>query len=202
MGLVVQQWATTAPGSRWWAWTSSRNLITRSSFTKRMRWNIAATHGREFDVIHASPPCQHYSWSAARWGRENYPDLVGPTRELLKATGKPYVIENVIGAPLIDPIILTGQMFGLKVIRRRQFESNLFMFHHSIVPANGNVKDGDYMTVAGHGGDGRAALHLWKDAMGIDWMTKDEITQAIPPAYTYFIGLQLQRFLQGIKNEK
>ena len=150
-----------------------------------------AAHGHEYDVIHASPPCQHYSWSAARWGKDNYPDLVDKTRKMLDATGKPYIIENVIGAPLRNRFILDGQMFGLGVIRKRQFESNLFIFGHPPVPVNGSVKDGDIMTVAGHGGDGRAALHLWKKAMGIDWMSKVELTQAIPPAYTEFIGKQL-----------
>jgi DNA (cytosine-5)-methyltransferase 1 len=83
-----------------------------------------AAHGHEFDLIHASPPCQAYSRARMLQGND-HPDLVGPTRELLIASGKPYIIENVVGAPLINPIRLTGTMFGLLTVRPRLFESNL-----------------------------------------------------------------------------
>lgn len=152
-------------------------------------------HGHKFDAIHASPPCQAYSWSARRWNVERA-DLVGPTRELLIAIGRPYVIENVVGAPLHNPVVLTGTMFGLGVVRRRLFETNWFLLAPSYVSPVGSVREGQYVTVAGHGGDGRAALHLWKAAMGIDWMTRKQLTQAIPPAYTHYIGTQLCRHLE------
>jgi DNA (cytosine-5)-methyltransferase 1 len=150
-----------------------------------------------YDVIHASPPCQKYSWSARRWNKE-WPDLVEPTRKRLQATGKMYVIENVVGAPLINPITLCGTMFGLKVIRHRLFESNAFLWMPGICQHDGNVKDGDYVTVAGHGGDGRSSLKLWKEAMGIDWMSKKELTQAIPPAYTEWIGKIILDYLEAM----
>lgn len=146
---------------------------------------------RQYAAIHASPPCQAYSWSAKRWNKA-WEDKVDETREILSWTGKPYVIENVLGAPLQYPVMLCGTMFELGVIRHRYFEIN--PRHAWLVPDcqhNGSVSDGDYVTVAGHGGDGKAALHLWKAAMGIDWMTKEELTQAIPPAYTEWIGRQL-----------
>jgi DNA (cytosine-5)-methyltransferase 1 len=149
----------------------------------------------DYDVIHASPPCQAYSWSAKRWKKE-WPDLVEPTRELLKRTGKPYIIENVVGAPLIDPLVLCGTMFGLKVIRHRLFESNIKLYAPCKCNHKGTVKNGDYVTVAGHGGDGCAKYSVWCKAMGIDWMTKEELTQAIPPCYTKFIGEQLIDYLK------
>lgn len=150
----------------------------------------------EYDVIHASPPCQAYSWSARRWHKE-WPDLIDPTRELLQNTGKPYIIENVVGAPLIDPLVLCGTMFGLKVIRHRLFESNIKLYAPCKCNHKGTVKNGDYVTVAGHGGDGCAKYSVWCKAMGIDWMTKEELTQAIPPCYTNFIGEQLIDYLKA-----
>jgi len=147
--------------------------------------------GHTFDCITASPPCQKYSWSAKQWNVERA-DLVAPTRELLDWLGKPYVIENVPGAPLRVDLVLTGPMFGLSVIRRRHFEMNWFCMAPPMVPPVGSVRGGQYVTVAGHGGDGRRALHLWKAAMQIDWMTGPEMAQSIPPAYTRFIGEQLK----------
>lgn len=144
----------------------------------------------EFDVIHASPPCQAYTWSAKRW-KKQYPDLVGVFRKKLNETGKPYIIENVPNAPLIDPIMLCGRMFGLGVIRHRLFESNIRIKAPRHHPHKWRIASGKYCTVAGHGGDGKASIKAWKEAMGIDWMTKQELTQAIPPAYTECIGRQI-----------
>ena len=78
-------------------------------------------HGSEYDIIHASPPCQAFSWAAARWDKE-YPDLISATRDLLLRTGKQYIIENVITAPIEKSLLLCGTMFGLGVIRHRHFE--------------------------------------------------------------------------------
>src|SRR3990167_5935443 len=84
-----------------------------------------AKHGREFDVIHASPPCQHYSaMQHIKKNKHKWPDLVGPVREGLLVAGKPYVIENVVGAPLRVDLMLCGTMFGLGIIRHRIFESS------------------------------------------------------------------------------
>lgn len=147
-----------------------------------------------FDAIHASPPCQKYSWSAKRWRDVQRVDLVGPTRELVTASGLPYVIENVVGAPLIRPVTLCGVMFGLGVIRHRLFESSAFLLAPEHQPHAGTVRDGTYVTVAGHGGDnikGRGGRAAKQRAMGIDWMNDQELNESIPPAYTEFIGRQL-----------
>jgi DNA (cytosine-5)-methyltransferase 1 len=82
----------------------------------------------DFAAIHASPPCQRYTIGRhIHQSGDRHPDLVGPCRELLERTGLPWVIENVMGAPLRDPAILCGTMFGLKVIRHRQFEASFLL---------------------------------------------------------------------------
>jgi DNA (cytosine-5)-methyltransferase 1 len=147
----------------------------------------------DFDAIHASPPCQAYSWAAKRWNRPRT-DLIPETRRLLATSGLPYVIENVVGAPLVEPIVLCGAMFDLEVIRHRLFESNVWLFSMPHPPHRGTVKDGTYITVAGHGGDnirGRGSRKVKRRAMGIDWMTDAELNEAIPPAYTEWIGRRI-----------
>lgn len=148
-------------------------------------------HG--FDYFWASPPCQRYSIANNAVKRE-YPDLIAPIRERLKATGKPYVIENVPRAPLLDPVMLCGTMFGLKMYRHRLFESSLnlvFPTHHrkhTAKAARGRTpKPGEFITVFGHFADQEMA----KREMGINWMTRDELAEAIPPVYAEFIGRQL-----------
>jgi DNA (cytosine-5)-methyltransferase 1 len=140
-----------------------------------------------FDVIVASPPCQEYSRGSivARKKGKKYPDLYLPVKRMLVASGKPYVIENVIGSPA-KGIRLCGDMFGLQVIRDRIFESNLSL--SCDLPRNrvGSVKTGEYVTVAG--------VHKrrrWAAAMGIHWANTKGIRQAIPPVYTAFIGKQI-----------
>ena len=153
-------------------------------------------HAQDFDVIHASPPCQAYTAGNRHLrakGLIHPPDLVAPTRRALQRTGKPYVIENVPGAPLHNPVMLCGTMFDLRVIRHRLFE-----IHPPLLiltpPCNhqGTVRGGDYAGVYGCGHNPKAQ---WPTAMGIDWMTTPELTQAIPPAYTEFIGRHLIRNL-------
>lgn len=159
---------------------------------------VMAAHGLEFefDAIHASPPCQrHSAMTSCRPGlAAEYPDLIGPIRNLLIASGLPWVIENVPGAPLIDPVWLCGQMFGLDLYRHRGFESsvNLATPAHPahVTPASkaGHWTPGTVMSVAGH------VAPMWKarEVMGgIDWMNRDELGESIPPAYTEFIGAQL-----------
>jgi len=144
-----------------------------------------------FDFIHASPPCQQYSKASAvaRKRGKVYPDLIEPTRLMLVASGKPYVMENVPGAPIRPDICLCGSMFGLGVLRHRLFETNIrSLVSHLTCQHSGRVLDGDYVTVAGNGGSGEKRLSRWREAMGIDWMTRDEIREAIPPAYTQHIG--------------
>jgi DNA (cytosine-5)-methyltransferase 1 len=153
----------------------------------------------DFDAIHASPPCQKYSESAKQWrsaGKE-YPDLIAPIRKLLQKIGKPYIIENVKGSPLIDPTILNGAMFGLLINRERWFECNpkLPFF---LIPPNGKpvkmgrpVKDGDIIQPVGHFSN----VPYARRQMGIDWMTQAELAQAIPPAYTEYIGKRILELL-------
>ena len=156
-----------------------------------------------FDLIHASPPCQAFSWSASRWKRE-HPELVASTRDRLLASSTPYIIENVIGAPLLGPTMLCGLMFNLNVLRHRLFESSEVLLppgHQSHAPPiwRDDLNDGShrvrrsaYVTVAGQGGQSASYKFAdWKEAMGIDWMTKKELTQAIPPAYTEYLGAQI-----------
>ena len=155
-----------------------------------------AEHGHEFDVIHASPPCQAYSITKSLHDNE-HPDLVEPTRKALQMTGKPYIIENVPGAPLVNYVMLCGTMFGLQVIRHRLFEclpailmSPRTCHHHS---KTGKSK-GEYhtleksglITCVGHNFQAASG----RIAMDIDWMTRDELAQAIPPAYTEWLGKQ------------
>lgn len=153
----------------------------------------------DFDVIHASPPCQAYSTMTKRWGRnQEHPDLVAATRERLIESGVPYVIENVVGAPLINPIRLCGSSFGLAVRRHRLFEMS---DPPLLVPPCQH--DGPALQVNGHpGGSSRrdpkarfGNLTEWKAGMGISWMDADELAEAIPPAYTEWIG----RHLMGVK---
>jgi DNA (cytosine-5)-methyltransferase 1 len=157
-----------------------------------------------FDVIAASPPCQAYS-DLQKQSKRGYTDLIGPIRERLIAAGVPYVIENVEGAPLRRPrVMLCGTMFpGLRVIRHRLFESNVLLaaprhprhplvFTHDKRKAHHSRLDQDRSYVQVTGG-GNATLANKRDAMGIDWMNAQEINEAIPPAYTEFIGRQLLR---------
>jgi DNA (cytosine-5)-methyltransferase 1 len=156
-----------------------------------------------FDVIHASPPCQRFSDLAKRNGNaEAWPDLIAPIRERLEAWGGGWVIENVEGAPLHNPVTLCGAMFpSLRVIRHRLFESNVPLIapahpKHPLVFTHDKRKkhygkldqDTSFVQVTG-GGNCRVANK--RDAMGIDWATGAEINEAIPPAYTAWIGAQL-----------
>lgn len=157
-----------------------------------------------FDAIHASPPCQAYSIClnfANSKRADEHPDLVAPTRELLKATGLPYVIENVMFAPLENPTMLCGEMFNLKIHRHRLFETSFFFLaprHSGHLGKSGKMgyrpAGDEFVVPTGHFG----GFDLAKEAMDIDWMDRQEITQAIPPAYTEFIGEQLLAHL-GVK---
>lgn len=151
-----------------------------------------AAHGAEYDAIHASPPCQHYSsMQHIKKNKNKWPDLVGPIRQLLIASGKPFVIENVVGAPLRIDLLCCGSMFGLGMIRHRIFESSVSMpllmptCHH------------DNMYDPWHWGNRQR--EEMAAGMGIDWeMTREEVREAIPPAYTQFVGEQLLAYLQRI----
>lgn len=167
---------------------------------------------RQFDVIHASPPCQTHSITKhlrnAQGNSTNKLDLIPQTREALIVSGKPYIIENVPGSPLIDPVQLCGSSFGLKVRRHRLFESNM--------PIKGSVCNhklqGRPIGVYGAMGDkpqgldkvtgkyvygGLVATNIdeARQAMGIDWAIWSELVEAIPPAYTEYLGVQLHEWL-------
>jgi DNA (cytosine-5)-methyltransferase 1 len=157
-------------------------------------------HGADFDLIHASWPCQHHTalTKGTNHGRE-YPDLLPAGRVAMLATGRPFVIENVPGAPIRRDLTLCGEMFGLSVIRHRYFELHgFFAMQSPHVPHRGRVAgyrhgtwyDGPYFAVYGEGG-GKGTVAQWQQAMGIDW-TEDrhEIAEAIPPAYTQHIAEQ------------
>lgn len=141
----------------------------------------------DFDLVHASPPCQLFTFGNV--GREtNHIDLITPTRAALEERGIDYVIENVIGAPLRNPVMLDGIMFGLKVIRKRLFETNWPLEQPEKRRTSARADKHELSTVAGKGGNGPYNLFTWSLAMQISWMTMAEITQAIPPAYTKYIG--------------
>lgn len=163
-----------------------------------------------FDAIHASPPCQAYSDLAKRNGNaDEWPDLVGTVREILTATGKPWVIENVEGSPLLDPVLLCGTMFdGLRVIRHRLFEANFEIVPPPHIPHKAHPlvhtldkrkahygKTDEWQDFVQVTGGGNCSIASARDAMGIDWMKKAEINEAIPPAYTQFIGLAFMEHL-------
>lgn len=152
------------------------------------------------DFYWASPPCQHHSDLAKRNGNAHeWPDHIPATRALLQSLGKPWVIENVEGAPLINPVTLCGTMFpGLRVLRHRLFETNFplaapdHLSHpicHTFDKRKGQFGKTDEMRdfVQVTGG-GNCTLRAASDAMGIDWMTKTELNEAIPPAYSEHIG--------------
>lgn len=155
-----------------------------------------------YDAIHASPPCQAYSALGAMHPNRDYPELIERTRTMLQTSGLPYVIENVEGAPLdrastlfgSHGVLLCGSMFelgarGRQLRRHRLFETT---FPINQPPCR---HQGEAIGVYGHGGHSGKHRMAYRaeasEALGIDWMNRDSMTQAIPPAYTQFIGKQL-----------
>ncbi len=163
----------------------------------------------QFDAIHASPPCQRYSSLGARHGREQYPDLIARVRDLLIASVKPYVIENVEGSPLLSPMLACGSEFDCFAVcrdgvrrqlrRHRLFESNI-----PLVRKRGCAHVGQPIGVYGHGGrpaNGRQRGYAGvaseaREAMGIDWMKHYDVVQSVPPAYTEHVGRQVLAHLE------
>ena len=176
---------------------------------------ITDTNGRkyylsDFDAIHASPPCQEYTTLSAvnriRGHHKPAPDLIDDTRWALIETRKTYVIENVQGAPLQTQFILCGHSLGLeRLARHRHFECSIFIprircTHRKVDGLVGVYGDlnGRRVSVKKYKWT-RAAKNLLdaSDAMKIDWMNEHEITQAIPPAYTEYIGKYLIDHIRG-----
>jgi DNA (cytosine-5)-methyltransferase 1 len=171
---------------------------------------LTAAVAMGFDAIHASFPCQRFT-AYRRRGEgvgDGYEDLIGEGRKLLKSTGLPYVIENVPGAPLENPIQLCGSSFGLDVRRHRLFETN---FPLLAPPCNHSAQAPGRFPGATNRPNGRATVEVgvWriplatqKKAMGIDWdVTLPELSNAVPPAYTRFIGEQLRNCLPDLEQE-
>jgi len=187
-----------------------------------------------FDAIHASPPCQKYTSLANMWPDRKRVDLVAQVREMLSLQHRPFVIENVPGAPLINPLLLCGTMFNLGYEDAELRRHRLFEVHpelaFGLMP---HCAHGHRRTIGVYGGGGadprpdhrgprprtvavyghtggyskRQAAKVAgspqqfpvaarRIAMGIDWMTNDELSQAIPPAYTFWIGQQLLHALE------
>lgn len=166
------------------------------------------TNRRPVAAIHASPPCQRYSDLAKRNGNgDDWPDMVADVRAALERTGLPYVIENVEGAPLVDPVRVCGTVFPkqLRVIRHRMFESNVglegtpcrphpLVFTHDKRKAHYGKLDQDTSYVQVTGG-GNCTVANKRDAMGMPWASGHGCNEAIPPAYTEFIGQQLLAYV-------
>lgn len=161
--------------------------------------------GQHYDAIHASCPCQQYSlMSHVTEQHGNYPDLIAETRAELRKAGRPWVIENVMRAPLIvkNSITLCGEYFGLDLYRHRRFESGIRLhaperphLHTRPISPAGRWTPGTIIEVVGNFSPVAEA----RRAMDIDWMRRSELAEAIPPAYTNFIGEQLldALFLEG-----
>lgn len=165
-----------------------------------MTWTLSG-----FDAIHASPPCQGYSrMRHLPWLKgKDYPLLIEPTRRALGDTGLPYIIENVEDSPLqraqglmgVHGILLCGVMFELPIYRHRPFESNVALVQPAHRPHRHVIKPGRMMGA-------RARVSSWEratrkqDVMECGWMTQLEVAQAIPPAYTEYIGVQLLAHLK------
>lgn len=152
-----------------------------------------------FDAIHASPPCQ---WGTAYARRPNHvkdsPNLIAATRERLAATGLPYVIEQPPhgGPEMRAPVCYCGSSFGLDVQRHRLFESNVMLLsppcdHSWQMPRFKQATNRQNLRRTVEVGVWRIPLNVQRRAMGIDWMTLEELSEAIPPAYTEHIGHQL-----------
>jgi DNA (cytosine-5)-methyltransferase 1 len=156
---------------------------------------------KDFDCIHASPPCQHYSNSAIQFRKMGkvYPNLIKKTREALISTKKPYIIENVPHSPLINPITLCGAMFGLRTYRHRLFESNINLVapDHPVhqnpnAPMGRKPKDWEYIQYVGH----FSGVPIVKEMTGLTWLNQNELAQSIPPQYTLYLGIQLKLFIE------
>jgi DNA (cytosine-5)-methyltransferase 1 len=174
----------------------------------------------DFTHLHASPPCQLYSKQSAneRYKGKQYSNFLDIIKPLMYGTALPGVIENVMDAPIRGDICLRGDMFGLKTLRKRKFELiNWFMMQPGLqyIKPGSVVHRGEYITCTGNGNNGsmnkqkkftpfihkkNTVAETWSFAMKIDWMTTDEMREAIPPSYTHLIGLEFFAKVALIKN--
>lgn len=168
-----------------------------------LQWNALNVNPQNFDVIHASPPCQLWSVTSYRT-KKAHPDLITPLREKLAEWGKPYIIENVEGAPLRKAVMLCGRYFNLgaqcgdgvyRYLRRHRYFESTFQLRgtgcHCVPgdPIIGVYGQGSTSTKNNRGYQGTVTER--EECMGIDWMYSSEMSQAIPPAYTEFLGRQI-----------
>ena len=160
--------------------------------------SFLGAHGHEFDAIHASPPCQAFT-NAQRLQGNEHPDLIGPTRAMLLMFNLPYVIENVPGAPVRPDLELCGGMFGLRTYRHRLFESNVPLTaptHPAHVARTTKMgrppRPGEFMHIVGN----FSGIAQGREVMGMEWASRDGLREAIPPAYTEYIGRQLITHIQ------
>lgn len=168
---------------------------------------FAARHAWHFDAVHASPPCQ---WGTAYARRPDHvkdsPNLIAETREVLSGKGVPYVIEQPEhGRPhMLAPVMYCGSSFGLDVRRHRLFESNVGLLspacdHSWQTPRFKPATNRTNLRRTVEAGVWRIPLDVQQKAMGISWMTREELSQAIPPAYTEHIGRQLVEYIERAK---
>jgi DNA (cytosine-5)-methyltransferase 1 len=200
-----------AQGGAGWGYHLAGLVVTGMDIVPQPRYPLSfilgdvfeylAAHGKEYDLIHVSPPCQEYSKSTKQWRKagKQYPDLIAPLRRLLVEIGKPYVIENVPGSPLINPVLLNGPMFGVHIHKPRLFECSFdvpFLFSPSYpapIKMGRPVQEGDYLQPVGH----FSGVDYARREMGCAWMDQGGLAQAILPVYTKYIG---ECFLQSVKN--
>lgn len=160
-----------------------------------------AEHGHEFDAIHASPPCQAHTAMKSNWNSKPHENLLTPTLALLETIAVPWVVENVPGAPMRRDITLCGTMFGLGVgdaeLRRHRWFQTNWPTPVLLTPCAHGANPVTIGVYGQHGRDRRRDVQTFisvedgKVAMGIDWMTGDGLSQAIPPVYTEFISKYL-----------
>ena len=154
-------------------------------------------HGHEFDALAGPPPCQRFT-NAQRIQGNAHPDFIGPMRQLVRALGVPYVIENVPGAPLVQPVELCGAMFGLHTYRHRLFEASfpITVPEHPVhaaetVKMGRPLREGDWYHAVGNFSN---VGYVRRD-LGVPWMNRDGIRECIPPVYARHIGAQLLEHL-------
>jgi DNA (cytosine-5)-methyltransferase 1 len=184
--------------------------IQANVFDLTPEWIVA-----NFDAVHASPICQGDTVLRHAPGTKSHPDLIGPTFDLLNATGKPYILENVEGArrKMRNPITLCGSMFGLGAQGCRLERHRLFSANFPILPVTGFCSHGERPVIGIYGGHarrrsaragGRGTRDIWEgghrsaasEALAIDWMTLAEMSESIPPAYTRWLGTQMLAHLR------
>ncbi len=149
-----------------------------------------------YDCYHVSPPCQDYTMATIQWRKagKEYPDLISQFRQRLLTIGKPFIIENVKGSPLIHPVMLTGAMFGLRIKRDRYFECHGFEVPFTLSPTSPKpvkmgrpIREGDILQPVGH----FSGVAYAQKEMGLPNRTQGELAEALPRYYTEYLGKYL-----------